>query len=108
MAYDKDNAAGCVAMRPMEDAVDAGGGICEMKRLWVRPAYRRTGLGRQLASAVIGRARNAGYRKMRLDTLASMITATALYRSLGFREIPKYYDNPLEGVVYFELDLKKP
>ena len=95
-------AAGCVALRPIGDPA---AGCAEMKRLWVREPWRRTGLGRRLAEAVIERARQLGYRRLRLDTLASMAPATALYRSLGFREIAPYYPNPLPDVVYLELTL---
>ncbi len=94
--------AGCVALRPLGDPA---GHCAEMKRLWVREPWRRTGLGRRLAEASVERARQIGYRRIRLDTLASMAPAVTLYRSLGFREIPPYYPNPLPDVVYFELML---
>jgi putative acetyltransferase len=95
-------AAGCVALRAIGDPAER---CAEMKRLWVRPQWRRTGLGRRLAEASIECARQKGYAAMRLDTLATMGPAVNLYRSLGFREIPAYYDNPLDDVVYFELKL---
>jgi putative acetyltransferase len=95
-------AAGCVALRPVGDPAAR---CAEMKRMWVRPAWRRAGLGRRLAEASIECARQKGYAAMRLDTLASMTPAVNLYRSLGFREIPAYYDNPLADVVYLELKL---
>jgi ribosomal protein S18 acetylase RimI-like enzyme len=93
-------AAGCVALRPLEP------GICEMKRLWVEPGFAGAGLGRELALAIIQAARDAGYQRMRLDTMpARMPAAQHLYGTLGFREIPPYYDNPLDGVVMLELAL---
>jgi ribosomal protein S18 acetylase RimI-like enzyme len=95
-------AAGCVALRPIGDPAER---CAEMKRLWVRAPWRRTGLGRRLAEAIVERARQLGYARVRLDTLASMTPAIALYRSLGFREIPPYYPNPLPDVLYFELTL---
>jgi putative acetyltransferase len=99
LAREGSEAAGCVGVRRLAD------GICEMKRLYVRPPFRRTGLGRALASESCAAARRLRYGRMRLDTLESMGPAIALYESLGFRRIAPYYDNPNEGVVFLELDL---
>jgi ribosomal protein S18 acetylase RimI-like enzyme len=99
LADDSGQIAGCVALRPLEDK------ICEMKRLFVRSDYRGRGMGRMLACSVIDRAREKGYEKMRLDTIATMKEARTLYYSLEFRNIKAYRFNPLDDPSYMELDL---
>jgi len=96
--------AGCCALRPL-DTVDYPN-ACEMKRLYVRQAYRRSGLGRQLAEAILDAARVAGYRSVLLDTLSEMEAARALYGDLGFEDIPPYYHNPIAGAHYLKADLE--
>ncbi|MFP4309116.1 MAG: GNAT family N-acetyltransferase [Desulfococcaceae bacterium] len=102
LAGSGDVPAGCVGLRSIAP------GICEMKRLWVAPAFRGRGIGAALVDRVIREARAIGYAKMRLDTLASMKPALELYRSRGFGEIPPYYFNPIPETVYLELDLTAP
>jgi len=89
--------AGCVAVRRIGDDV------CEMKRLFVRPAFRRRGIGVALAQAIVEEARRIGYKRMRLDTVLE--PARSLYGSLGFREIPPYQQVPIEGVVFMEMQI---
>jgi ribosomal protein S18 acetylase RimI-like enzyme len=93
-------AGGCVALRQLAD------GICEMKRLYVAPGYRGTGAGRALVAAVMERAQAIGYQAIRLDTLPSMQSAIELYRSIGFKEIGPYCDNPVSGALFLECRIK--
>ena len=93
-------AVGVIAVKPLAEA-----GVCEMKRLWIDPEYRATGLGRHLAALSIAWSRDRGYRSMKLDTLGRMGAAVALYRSLGFAEIDAYVDNPIEDVLFLGLKL---
>ena len=102
LAREEGEAAGCVALRRVEPRV------CEMKRLFVRPAFRGRGLGRLLAARSIAEAGAAGYTSMLLDTLERLVPALELYGSLGFHEVAPYYRNPLRGVVYMSLDLPEP
>lgn len=94
------DAAACIALRPFADAT------CEMKRLFVRPAFRRYGLGRMLCDALIAEARLAGYTRMLLDTLPSMAGAQALYERLGFKDVAPYRFNPVPGARFMALDLE--
>lgn len=100
LAKEREGPAGCVALRPGEQP-----GACEMKRLFVRDAFRGRRLGRALAEGVIAEARALGYRRMVLDTLDTMTAALSLYGSLGFREVPPYIFNPLPNAVYLGLDI---
>jgi putative acetyltransferase len=95
--------AACGAMRCLRDVDYAN--ACEMKRLFVRPAFRRFGLGRLLAQALLDEARRAGYSVMLLDTLDEMEAARGLYATLGFEEIPPYYFNPIAGAHYLKAEL---
>ena len=100
LAFDAGGAPlGCVALRPLPEAGD-----CEMKRMYVRPAARGTGLGRRLGERILADARARGYRRMRLDTLATLTPAVSLYRSLGFAP-SEPYGSPVDGVIYFAAEL---
>ena len=103
LAWVDGELAGCCALRQI-DSVDYPN-AAEMRRLYVRKAFRRFGLGRQLAEAVLDAARAAGYHSVLLDTLDDMESARALYTELGFEEIPPYYHNPLSGAHYLKVDL---
>ncbi len=92
--------AGCLALGPLAP------GIGELKRLYVRPEFRRFGIGRRLVENAIREAATIGYQALRLDTMRAMAAARALYAALGFREIPPYYENPLAEVAYYELKLR--
>ena len=91
--------AGCVGLRPIDDTT------CEMKRLYVRPSARGTGLGRRLAEAIVGEGRRLGYTHMRLDTVPGMDSAQSLYERLGFYAIGAYRPNPIAGARFLELEL---
>ena len=98
---DDNSAAGCAALR------DLGGGVCEMKRLFVRPAFRGQRLGWQLAELILQEARGIGYERIRLDTLpGKMDQAIKMYRSLGFKDIAPYYHNPVKDAAFMELELR--
>jgi ribosomal protein S18 acetylase RimI-like enzyme len=99
LAEVESQAAGCVALRPL------GEGICELKRLYVRPAFRGMGVARQLTLTALETARQAGYRLLRLDTLPTMEAAQRLYESLGFYDIPPYYENQIAGKRNMEVKL---
>lgn len=99
LAEHEGEIAGCVAVRLLK------GNICEMKRLYVKDEFRGLSAGRKLAEAIITKAKQLGYKKMQLDTLQRLDRAIGLYTKLGFKEITPYYVNPLDEVVYWELDL---
>jgi len=100
LAEHESQLAGCVALHALKP------GICEMKRLYLRPQFRGKGLGRALAERIIAEARQIGYRRMRLDTVEPVMKdAVAMYRRLGFKEIAPYRPNPITGAMYMELEL---
>ncbi len=101
LAIRGEQLAGSVAMRKLDAET------CEMKRLYVRADFRGLGVGRELAVAIIDAAGDRGYRRMRLDTLPGMEGAQRLYRTLGFREIAAYYESPVSGTRFLELDLRQ-
>jgi len=101
IAQDAARVAGCVALRKLD------GNICEMKRLYVRPDFRGSGLGKTLIEAVVHAARHAGYRELRLDTLPSMASAQSLYRRIGFVEIQPYGEKYLPGTRFYSLELDR-
>ncbi|MDI9330687.1 MAG: GNAT family N-acetyltransferase [Alphaproteobacteria bacterium] len=103
LAWVEGELAGCCALRPIDD-VDVAN-AAEMKRLYVRPPFRRFGLGRLLAETVLDAARQMGYSSVLLDTLDDMEAARALYEELGFIEIPPYYQSPIPGSHYLRVDL---
>lgn len=99
LAAENGAAAGCIALREMDET------RCELKRLYVCPAFRGRGLGRTLTDMIIARAREAGYREMLLDTLPFLRSARRIYRAAGFREIEKYNDSPMDDASYMKLEL---
>ena len=103
LAFVDEELAGCGAFRALADVDYAN--ACEMKRLYVRRAFRRFGLGRRLAQALLDRATEAGYSSMLLDTLDDMEAARGLYTTLGFEDVPPYYFNPIAGAHYLKADL---
>ena len=111
LAGPRDAAIGCVALRPLlaDASVTGATGLreltAEMKRLYIRPTARGTGLGRRLVQSVIDGARAMGYREIKLDTLEQMAEARSLYADLGFRECAPYYHNPNAGTAYMALQL---
>ena len=101
LALSENEPIGCVGVRSIEKD------ICEMKRLYVNPGYRRKGAGKELTISAIKSGKALGYEHMRLDTLSSMEGANQLYKSLGFIEIDPYRDNPIAGAIYMEMNLRR-
>ena len=98
LACTKDQVAGCVALRQLED------GVCEMKRLYVRPDYRGKGIGKRLVERILADAREIGYKHIRLDTFPFMESAILMYKEYGFYGISSYNDNPASNAVFMQLD----
>lgn len=97
IAYWNDEPVGCIALQPLKEE-----GVCEMKRLYVKPAFRKYGIGKALVEALLKASHELGYTSMRLDTLERLQPAIKLYEQYGFKVINAYYENPLPGVVYME------
>ena len=102
LAYHENEVCGCIALQSLADKEE---GVCEMKRLYVRPAFRKLGIGRLLVDKILEVAREKGYKKMKLDTLKKLEAAIDLYKTYGFTTTQPYYQNPLGDVVYMEKDL---
>jgi ribosomal protein S18 acetylase RimI-like enzyme len=102
LAEEGAEATGCVAVRPLDPPA-----VAELKRLYVRPSARGVGLGAALTEAALESARAAGYARIRLDTLPTMVSAQALYRRLGFHEVAPYRANPIPGALYMECELAR-
>ena len=100
LAYWEDEIAGCIALTRTKES-----GVCEMKRLYVKPSFRKNKIGRLLVEELLSSAKEKNYEKMRLDTFIKLQAAVHLYKKFGFENISAYYDNPLSGVVYMEKTL---
>jgi len=100
LAYWNDEVAGCIALTKMKDAE-----VCEMKRLYVKPEFRKNKIGRILIEELLGSAKERNYKRMRLDTFSKLESAVHLYKKYGFENISSYYNNPLTGIVYTEKQL---
>ncbi|MGB8192988.1 MAG: GNAT family N-acetyltransferase [Chitinophagaceae bacterium] len=97
LALDNQEPAGCIALMPLPEP-----GACEMKRLYVKPAYRKSGLGKELVTRLLSFAKENGFKKMQLDTLQRLQPAIRLYEQFGFTHTSPYYSNPIAGVVFME------
>lgn len=99
IAFDNNLPIGCVGLKPLNKRTG------EIKRLYVKPSYRKQHIGNLLMTQLLDEAKLIGYQQLYLDTLTSLHQAISLYQKLGFKEVPPYYDNPLEGVIYFKLEI---